>query len=98
MLREVKKVVDFLKFVKDPEAKLLLALLNTICKIFPAEQTSEIIIPGLVSLSRSCRATHDVDCNIVNISEKFKDVWLKLLQNCKQWNIQRLLKTGGNTG
>ena len=156
MEREVKKAANFLKLVKDPKAKLLLALLHTICERFPAEHKSEDEFrAAVVSLSCPCNATHYVtqfgfsllekaettvggaqnppkqkllafnmgyeviecleefasrtsrqrgktarlealqvsslDCD--NISDRSKEAWMKLLQNCKQWTIEALYET-----
>ena len=57
---EVKKIAGFLKFAKDGQGgKLLVALLHTICKRFPADLDSEDFV-DCVMLDCPCNLKHTV--------------------------------------
>ena len=56
---EVKALATLVKFVKDPKGDLLLALLEHICKTFPAD--ADLVEPeNMVSVSCPCQTIHQV--------------------------------------
>ena len=81
----------------QPQQKLL--ALRTFCERI--EYLEEFASRASRQKPKVAKLETNMDCDYININYQSKEVWLKLLQNCKQWDIGRLVEldwtiSGGN--
>ena len=81
----------------QPQQKLL--ALRTFCERI--EYLEEFASRAARQKPKVAKLETNMDCDYININYQSKEVWLKLLQNCKQWDIGRLVEldwtiSGGN--